>query len=141
MREAIQKVSGRLRGFAKAQLSPNTIRVLRKLSGRHSPPSVGGVNLGDLGTAVPISLDFGHDRGSPVDRYYIEGFLRRNQADIRGRVLEVGDDEYSRKYGGARILRQDILHAHAGNPAATVVGDLPSNTLIFPAGDGDCRKC
>ncbi len=133
MREAIQKVSGRLRGFAKAQLSPNALHLLRTLSGRHSPPPVGSVNLGDLGTAVPVSLDFGHDRGSPIDRYYIEGFLRRNQADIRGRVLEVGDDEYSRKYGGARVQRQDILHAHAGNPAATVVGDFSDDTLLEPA--------
>ena len=50
------------------------------------------MRLGDLGAVEPISDDFGFDRGTPIDRFYIERFLRDNAAAIAGRVLEVGDD-------------------------------------------------
>ncbi len=123
--------------WLRQRLPPSAVHLLRRLAGKHSAPPPGHVDLGDLATAVPISRNFGYDRGSPIDRYYIEGFLQRNQDDIRGRVLEVGDDAYSRRYGGARIARQDILHAHAGNPIATVVGDLADETLLTP-GAYDC---
>ena len=33
----------------------------------------------------------GRDRGTPIDRHYIERFLDEHRADIRGRVLEVRD--------------------------------------------------
>ena len=49
----------------------------------------------------PVSRSFGFDRGTPVDRRYIEQFLARHAAAIRGDVLEVGDDGYTRRFGGA----------------------------------------
>src|SRR4029453_14668409 len=45
--------------------------------------------LGTLRRTRPLSNDFGYDRGTPVDRYYIERFLARHQSDVKGRVLEV----------------------------------------------------
>jgi SAM-dependent methyltransferase len=59
--------------------------------------------------------------------------LSRQANDIAGRVLEVGDDEYSRRFGGAKISRQDILHFHSGNPRATIVGDLAKPDVLPPA--------
>src|SRR5258708_1276969 len=61
--------------------------------GRHMPerlwaPPLGTVKLGDFVRTRPISTSFGFDRGTPIDRYYIENFLGRNAGDIRGRVLE-----------------------------------------------------
>ena len=103
-------------------------RIRRRLA--RWPPRPGRVDLGDLGSTRPVSLDFGFDRGLPIDRYYIERFLGIHRADVRGRVLEVGDDEYSRRYGGDRIGRQDILHVHAGNPRATLVGDLADAAVV-----------
>jgi SAM-dependent methyltransferase len=88
------------------------------------PLGLGKVRLGDLDRPEPVSRDFGFDRGLPVDRYYIERFLGRSRADVRGRVLEVGDAAYSQRFGGSRIERQDIIHVHAGNPDATIVGDI-----------------
>jgi SAM-dependent methyltransferase len=79
---------------------------------------------GDLRRRRPVSREFGFDRGLPVDRYYIERFLERNRRDIGGRTLEIGDDEYTRRFGGERTTRRDVLHVHGGNPAATIVGDL-----------------
>lgn len=117
---------------ARAWLPPRLLRVLRRAAGRHAPPPVGRVDFGDLGTTNPVSRNFGFDRGLPVDRYYIEAFLERHRDDICGRVLEIGDDAYSRKYGGAAIAQQDILHVHSGNPGATIVGELTDESLLKP---------
>ena len=127
-----RKITGALKRRARERLSPDMIRRLRRLVGKGGSPSLGRVDFGDFGTAVPISANFGFDRGLPIDRYYIEGFLERSKMDIRGRVLEIGDDEYSRRYGGAAVLRQDILHVHSGNPIATIVGDLTDVDLLEP---------
>jgi glycosyltransferase involved in cell wall biosynthesis len=80
--------------------------------------------LGDAQKTVPISRSWGFDRGLPIDRYYIERFLSNHAHDIGGRVLEVGDDVYTRRFGGHRVTHADILHATEGNPKATIVADL-----------------
>jgi hypothetical protein len=83
------------------------------------------VRFGSFRRLTPVSRQFGWDRGGlPVDRYYIEAFLERHAADIAGRVLEARDDAYTRKYGGARVTRADVLHPTADNPKATIVTDL-----------------
>jgi SAM-dependent methyltransferase len=92
--------------------------------------------LDSLAQTAPISRDFGFDRGKPIDRYYIDHFLRQNAAHIRGRVLEIGDDHYSRRFGGEQIERQDILHISADNPLATITGDL--GEPVLPAEVFDC---
>jgi SAM-dependent methyltransferase len=79
---------------------------------------------GDLRRLQPFSHEFGYDRGLPVDRYYIERFLETHRRDVAGRTLEIGDDEYTRRYGGDRTTRRDVLHVHDRNPAATIIGDL-----------------
>jgi GT2 family glycosyltransferase/SAM-dependent methyltransferase len=105
------------------RLPPQIAGPLRRAAGRSGPPAVGSVQMGDLGTTAPISLDFGYDRGTPVDRYYIERFLAKNASDIRGRALEIGDASYCRQFGSG-ITRQDVLHVSAANPDATIVGDI-----------------
>ena len=49
--------------------------------------------------AEPISRQFGTERGTPVDRRYIEDFLKVNRNYITGDVLEVEDSFYTNKYG------------------------------------------
>ena len=51
--------------------------------------------LGTLRRTRPLSNDFGYDRGTPVDRYYIERFLAQHRSDVRGRVLEVKEPIYT----------------------------------------------
>jgi hypothetical protein len=87
-------------------------------------PRPGAVDFGDLRRVNPVSRHFGADRGLPIDRHYIEQFLAASSADVRGRVLEVGENVYTRRYGGERVTRSDILHVKAGNPSATIVADL-----------------
>jgi hypothetical protein len=87
-------------------------------------PPVGWVRFGSFGRVHPISRAFGLDRGTPIDRYYVEKFLSEHAADIRGHVMEVGDDTYTRRFGGERVTHSDVLHVTLGNPQATLVGSL-----------------
>ena len=130
-REATNGVRHRI-----AALLPGRIRD-RVLPPPGQPPRVGRVRFGDLRRVTPISGDFGFDRGLPVDRYYIETFLARHASEIAGRVLEIGDDTYTRRFGGARVTRADVLHVRAGNPRATFVGDL-TDPSVLPENAFDC---
>lgn len=87
--------------------------------------------------ARPASRRFAFDRGTPIDRLLIERFLERHAEDIRGRALEVEGSGYLRTYGGDRVTRIDVLHAVAGNPEATIVGDLATGNGL-PWGVFDC---
>jgi glycosyltransferase involved in cell wall biosynthesis/SAM-dependent methyltransferase len=124
------------RRFLKRALPPGVIFALKRLLGRRPPPPLGRICFGDFDRTSPISLGFGFDRGTPVDRYYIEAFLAAHSSDIRGRALEVGDAAYCRKFGTG-IVRQDVLHLAADNPIATIVGDL-SVPGTLPEGVFDC---
>jgi SAM-dependent methyltransferase len=98
---------------------------------------IGRVDFGDLARTSPIDEDFGYGRGTPVDRFYIEDFLNLRRNDIQGRVLEVGDDSYSQRFGGTRITRQDVLHINSDDPRVTIVGDL-SEAGLLPPDSFDC---
>jgi SAM-dependent methyltransferase len=80
--------------------------------------------LGLLLRRGPVSRSWGFDRGLPIDRYFIERFLGLRSADIAGRVLEVKDDGYTRRFGGDAVTSAEVLDIDAGNPAATVIADL-----------------
>jgi SAM-dependent methyltransferase len=98
---------------------------------------IGRVNFGSLRRLTPLSRYFGFDRGQPIGRYYGENFLARHAADIRGHVLEIGDAAYTRQFGGDRVTKSDVLHAVAGNPEATIIGDL-ANIPQIPSDTFDC---
>jgi len=102
-----------------------------------SAPALGRVRFGDLDRSHPIDNDYGFGRGTPIDRGYIEDFLSHHAKDIRGRVLEVGDDAYSRRFGGGRITHQDILHIDPSVTWATIVGDL-AKPGVLPTAAFDC---
>lgn len=95
------------------------------------------MRFGSFRHLEPISRSFGYDRGEPVDRYYIEGFLAEHAGDIRGRVLEVGDDSYTRRFGGSRVDAADVLHIDPDAPTATIVGDI-SDADHIPSEQFDC---
>jgi SAM-dependent methyltransferase len=96
----------------------------------------GQVRFGSLRRVKPIARNFGMGRGYIIDRYYIEGFLERHGADIRGRVLEIGSNDYTLRFG-TQVTRSDVLHVQAGNPQATIVADL-TREEDFPANTFDC---
>jgi SAM-dependent methyltransferase len=82
------------------------------------------LDWGELGEAYPLSPEWGADRGRCIDRWYIESFLERNALSIRGRVLELHDDDYTRDYGGGRVTHSDVLDIDTTNARATIYGDL-----------------
>lgn len=100
-------------------------------------PPVGLVRFGSLRRLQPISRVFGFDRGLCIDRYYIEAFLGRHSEDIQGHVLEIGDETYTRKFGGERVTKSEVLHVWNDNPKATIVADLTCADHI-PSDTFDC---
>ena len=87
-------------------------------------PPVGFVWWGSLGRVRPISTEWGSDRGQPIDRFYIAQFLASHAGDIRGHVLEIGTDRYTRTFGEGRVTRCDVLHVAEMRPPVTLLGDL-----------------
>ncbi|MFL5617302.1 MAG: class I SAM-dependent methyltransferase [Gemmatimonadaceae bacterium] len=112
----------RLRTFL--GLSPTARRRLRY-------PSIDG-----LLSVRPKSDHWGWDRGTPVDRYYIERFLAEHAGDVRGNALEVKDAAYTRRYGHD-VVRSDVLDLDAANPQATIIADLSTGDGI-PESFFDC---
>lgn len=93
----------------------------------------------NLRVTKPVSTVFGFDRGTPVDRYYIEKFLRENSVHIKGRVLEIENSTYSKKFGTA-VTQFDVLHYTDNNSSATIIGDLTKKETL-PEGAVDCFIC
>jgi SAM-dependent methyltransferase len=98
---------------------------------RRRPP-----RLGDLRRVTPIDPNWGFERGTPIDRVYVEQFVSANAADIRGRVLEIAAPDYTTRFGRG-VERVDILMATEGNTQATIVGDLTDAPQI-PSDAFDC---
>ena len=119
---------------AKKVLPRAIVNFIQRARGR---VPLGSVRFGDLRRLSPISRHFGFDRGTPIDRYYIEGFLGRNASDIHGRVLEIGDDLYTRRFGGPGVKRSDVLSVEVSNPKSTFVGDLTQSDTL-PEAVFDC---
>src|SRR5215218_5304989 len=79
--------------------------------------------LGTIRRTTPLSDHWGRDRGTPIDRYYIERFLAAERSTIRGRVLEVLNAEYTERFGTG-VERSDVLDIDSSNTTATIVADL-----------------
>lgn len=86
---------------------------------------------------APVHRKYGLTVGTPVDRCYIERFLERHAGDVRGHTLEVLDAVYTRRFGGDRVVRADVLDLDAGNREATVIADLETGRGM-PVGAYDC---
>lgn len=81
------------------------------------------VNWYNLRQLHPISKIYGLDRGHSTDRYYIDLFLHQYCSNIAGRVMEIGDDLYTQKFGTA-VTHTDILDINSTNKFATLITDL-----------------
>ena len=90
---------------------------------------------GNLRRVAPFSSRYGADRGTPVDRFYLERFLDANRAVITGRVLEVQMPGYTQKFG------YDVTESHTVDidPKfnATFTTDLADAAMI-PSDHYDC---
>lgn len=96
-------------------------------------------NKSYLACNKPISNKFGCDRGTPIDRYYIEKFLVTNKVHIKDTVLEISDNYYCKKFGNG-VVKYEVLHATSGNNKATIIGDL-TNPESLPENMINCFVC
>jgi SAM-dependent methyltransferase len=123
-------VNDRVRGAIRRLVPTSAQRVGARVLGRPYVPPIGRVRFGDLRRTTPISWDFGYRRGGPIDRHYIEGFLDRHRSVLAGRVLEIGEDTYTKRFGGARVTAAEVLHIDDSVPGAAHVGDLSDGDFL-----------
>jgi SAM-dependent methyltransferase len=100
------------------------------------------VRLGGVGAFAdlplePLSDRYGWDRGTPLDRHYIEAFLAEQRAAVRGSVLELQDDAYTRAFGTDRVSTSAVVDIDDANQRATLIADL-SEPASLPAEAYDC---
>jgi hypothetical protein len=72
----------------------------------------------------PLSDHYGFDRGTPLDRRYIEEFLGERSGLIRGSVLEVHDGAYTVRFGADRVAQSTVVDINRSNAQATLIADL-----------------
>ncbi len=94
------------------------------------------VRFGTIRRTTPVSDRWGWDRGTPIDRRFIEWFLADCRRDIRGRVLEIRDRRYTDRYG-RDVEQSDVLDIDELNNDATLVADLRA-TEELPVDRFDC---
>lgn len=82
------------------------------------------IDWGDFRRTHPISRSWGYDRGTPIDRRYIDDFLFAHASDVRGAVLEIQEDDFTLACGGCRVTDHAVLDIDASNDRATVLADL-----------------
>lgn len=79
-----------------------------------------------------LSEFMGCDRGTPIDRYYIEHFLECNRRFITGDVMEIAENTYTMRYG------TNISHSYIFTNDSTdrrndvIIGDLTSGEGCIP---------
>lgn len=78
----------------------------------------------------PVSRYFGAERGTPIDRYYIDHFLKNHQQLIRGDVLEVEDALYTKAYGGSIVKNSIVMDVNATSSNVTFNGNLETGEGI-----------
>jgi hypothetical protein len=111
--------------------APDPLRWRRRLRRLRRPAW-----LGSIRRTAPLSDHWGRDRGTPIDRYYIERFLAAESRAIQGRVLEVLNADYTERFGTG-VERSDVLDIDGSNLAATIVADLASADDV-PSETFDC---
>lgn len=86
----------------------------------------------------PLSSKFGNARGTPIDRYYIESFLKENSNVITGDVMEIADNTYTYKFGNY-LKDVKCLHVNGWGKNA-IKGNLETGEGIVE-NSVDCLIC
>jgi SAM-dependent methyltransferase len=124
-----------------ARVRRNAYRIpvaVRQLFATSDPDyPAGTVRWGSLRRTTPLSRSWGYDRGTPIDRVYIEEFLTKHARDIRGSCLEVLNADYTHRLGANGVVSSDVLDIDTTNPLATVFADLDEPDSL-PAERFDC---
>lgn len=108
--------------------------VLKSLTRKNNP-----VDISMWQSVNPVSDVFGFDRGTPIDRYYIENFISQNCKWVKGDVLEIGESKYTQKYGND-IKTSTVLLPFGNAKDGFLIADL-SVLGSVPENHYDCVIC
>ena len=89
----------------------------------------------NLRTLEPLSCKFGLDRGTPIDRIYINDFLEGNKHHIKGITCEIADKTYTDRFGNG-VIKAEVLSFEKSN-GVTIIGDLCKSETL-PKNKFDC---
>lgn len=119
------------RAGARAALGPRWTTVARcMLRGAPLP------RWGNLRRTTPFSSYFGFDRGTPIDRYYLDKFLATYADRITGDVLEMQGCDYTARFGHDVRTAQSIDVNPDVRPS--ILCDLADAEGGVPSGRYDC---
>ena len=89
----------------------------------------------------PFSRVFGLDRGTAIDRRFMEDFLSLHKDSIQGKVLEIGGDQYTYQFGG-NLASTAILAGSENSSRSSCFPypshDLPAHHSLDAVGKYDC---
>jgi len=92
--------------------------------------SVGAIDFGDFKRLTPFCSEFGHSRGTPIDRYYLNKFIDEISNDVVGDALEVGGVKRNQQLYGfmrAKSYRALDISKRAG---VDIVGDVHNPNIV-----------
>lgn len=117
--------------LAKRLLPPRAVVLARCLTRGLPVP-----RWGNLRRVTPFSAYYGFERGTPIDRYYLDRFLDAHRGDIHGDVLEIQTSGYTTRYGGG--VRTASTIDIAPQFEATFTCDLAQSGDVIPSESFDC---
>jgi SAM-dependent methyltransferase len=95
-------------------------------------PAKGTIDWGDLSRKYPICQAFGLTRGTPVDRYYLNQFIREIRPQIKGDILEIGGTPKDKDFYQIESDQSyKIVNIEPG-PGVDIVGDVHDPSIIEP---------
>jgi Methyltransferase domain len=118
-----------VRAGVKSAIGPRLTVLSRCVRGLPIP------HWGNLRRVSPLSPNFGFERGTPVDRFYLHRFLDMHRARITGRVLEVQIPSYTRTYG------HDIEISHTVDINSTFAATYTCDLADAPRIPSDYYDC
>jgi hypothetical protein len=86
----------------------------------------------------PVSKRFALERGTAIDRIYIESFLKANRDKIQGTVMEIADSRYTKMFG-SNVEQRLMLHLN-GWGKGVIKGSLETGEGLIPD-SVDCLIC
>jgi hypothetical protein len=93
-------------------------------------------NWGNLRRTEPLSDQFGFDRGTPIDRFYLHRFLEAERSAITGDVLEIQVPSHAHRFGHD-LKRVDTLDI-TPDFSPTYLCDLAEAGTVVPEESYDC---
>lgn len=86
----------------------------------------------------PVSRRFGAEFGTPIDRIYIDKFIREHSEYICGTVMEIAENKYAKNYW-ENISEMQILHVN-GDGKNAIKGNFVTGEGIV-SDSVDCLIC